>query len=124
MRAAAICVLLGTVSAGTFAQDCQRATRNYEVSRNSMKPDQGMVDRAWQEMQAACGMASAPIQHQFQQPPPTPARRGPGQFVNCDTAGCWGSQNGVRYNFGAGGNLHGTDGSFCTRSASNTFSCN
>jgi hypothetical protein len=47
----------------------------------------------------------------------------PGQMVNCDTAGCWGSANGVRYNRVAGGNLSGANGSFCTR-AGNTFNCN
>lgn len=51
-------------------------------------------------------------------------RIGPGQLVNCDAAGCWGSQNGVRYNRDAGGNLAGTDGSFCARGAGNTFNCN
>ena len=58
------------------------------------------------------------------QPTPSPLRQHPGQFVNCDQAGCWGSANNVRYNFVAGGNLQGTDGSFCTRGAGNTFSCN
>jgi hypothetical protein len=48
----------------------------------------------------------------------------PGQMVNCDPAGCWGAQNGVRYNFVAGGNLQGTNGSFCARGAGGTFSCN
>lgn len=61
------------------------------------------------------------------QPPCTPeppAHRAPGQLVNCDAAGCWGAQNGVHYNLVAGGNLQGTDGSFCTRGRGNTFSCN
>lgn len=52
------------------------------------------------------------------------AASAPGQMVNCDAAGCWGSQNGVRYNRVAGGNLQGTNGSFCARGAGNTFSCN
>lgn len=53
--------LLALLSAGgATAQDCQRATRNYEVSRGSMRPDQTMVNRAWQEMQAACGGGVAP----------------------------------------------------------------
>lgn len=116
-----LCAGLAAIS-NAYAQDCPRASRNYEVSRNSLRPDQGMIDRAWQEMQAACGYAPAAAQQQYQ--PALPARTGPGQFVNCDAAGCWGAQNGVRYNFGAGGNLHGTDGSFCTRGAGNTFSCN
>lgn len=113
-----------TLTAAASAQDCQQATRNYEVSRNSLRPNQGMVDRAWQEMQAACGSAPAYAPAAPQYEPAPPARRGPGQLVNCDRAGCWGSQNGIRYNFGAGGNLHGTDGSFCARGAGNTFSCN
>lgn len=117
--AAALCVLV-LLPFAAYAQDCQRATRNYEVSRNSMRPDQGMVDSAWREMQAACG--SAPAAQQYE--PAQPVRRGPGQFVNCDQAGCWGAQNGTRYNFVAGGNLQGTDGSFCTRGAGNTFNCN
>jgi hypothetical protein len=50
------------------------------------------------------------------------AASSPGQ-MNCDRAGCWGSQNGVRYNRAAGGNLIGTNGQFCIR-AGNTFSCN
>lgn len=114
-------ILFALAATGAHAQDCQRATRNYEVSRNSLRPDQGMIERAWQEMQAVCG-PTQPAQQQYE--PAPPMRRGPGQFVNCDTAGCWGAQNGVRYNFGAGGNLHGTDGSFCVRGAGNTFSCN
>lgn len=117
---AAIAVLIASFGVPALAQDCQLATRNYEVSRGSMRPDQAMVARSWQEMQAACGTAPAAQQYQ-----PAPlARRGPGQFVNCDQAGCWGAQNGTRYNFVAGGNLQGTDGSFCTRGAGNTFSCN
>lgn len=43
--------------------------------------------------------------------------------MNCDKAGCWGSENGVRYNNAAGGNLIGTNGQFCVR-AGNSFSCN
>ena len=57
-------------------------------------------------------------------PPAAPAAVGPGSLVNCDTAGCWGSANGVRYNRAAGGNLVGTNGAFCTRGAGNNFSCN
>lgn len=116
--------VLATAATCASAQDCQRATRNYEVARGSMRPDQGMVSRAWQEMQMACGPTSAPAsaQQQYQPAPATP--RGPGQLVNCDPAGCWGSANGVRYNYVAGGNLQGTNGSFCARGAGNTFSCN
>ena len=116
----AIALFILAVSGSAAAQDCQRATRNYEVSRNSLRPDQGMVDRAWQEMQAACGAAPAAQRYE----PAQPVRRGPGQFVNCDQAGCWGAQNGVRYSYVAGGNLQGADGSFCARGAGNTFSCN
>lgn len=123
MKSAWILIVV-LMASSAHAQDCQRATRNYEVSRNSMRPDRGMVDKAWQEMQAACGPTAAPAQQQQYYQPAPPARRGPGQLVNCDTAGCWGAQNGVRYNYGAGGNLHGTDGSFCARGAGNTFSCN
>lgn len=111
-------------SAAVHAQDCQRATRNYDVARNSMRPDQGMVGRAWNEMQAACGPAAAQPGSQQQVRPTNAAPRGPGQLVNCDAAGCWGSANGVRYNYVAGGNLQGTDGSFCARGAGNTFNCN
>ncbi|AVQ81686.1 hypothetical protein C4F17_12405 [Variovorax sp. PMC12] len=120
MRAMAALIFAACAAFGAHAQDCQRATRNYEVSRNSLRPDQGMVDRAWQEMQAACGAAPAAQRYE----PAQPVHRGPGQFVNCDQAGCWGAQNGVRYNFVAGGNLQGTDGTFCARGAGNTFSCN
>ena len=61
MRWKALAALALACSIGPVAaQDCQRATRNYEVSRNSMRPDQGMVNRAWQEMQAACGSTVAP----------------------------------------------------------------
>lgn len=52
------------------------------------------------------------------------AASGPGPFVNCDSAGCWGSRNGVRYHRAAGGNLVGTDGQVCTSSAGTTYSCN
>jgi len=120
---AALFSLLALLAVGAHAQDCQRATRNYEVSRNSMRPDQAMVERAWQEMQAVCGASPAAAPQPTYQPAPAP-RRGPGQLVNCDAAGCWGAQNGVRYNLVAGGNLQGTDGSFCTRGAGNTFHCN
>lgn len=48
----------------------------------------------------------------------------PVQLVNCDPMGCWGANNGVRYNFVAGGNLQGTNGQFCARGAGNNFSCN
>lgn len=51
-------------------------------------------------------------------------RVAPGQMVNCDRAGCWGANNGVRYNFAAGGNMNGSDGSFCTRTGPNGFNCN
>jgi hypothetical protein len=124
MRAAVVAFFLAVASFGASAQDCQRATRSYEVSRNSMRPNQEMVNRAWNEMQDACGSTAPPpaAQQQYQSPPPAP--RGPGQLVNCDPAGCWGSANGVRYNYVAGGNLQGTNGSFCARGAGNTFSCN
>ncbi|WP_157773622.1 hypothetical protein [Variovorax atrisoli] len=128
MRANAIFILAVLAAGGVHAQDCARATRNYEVSINSMRPDAGMVDRAVREMQAACGYGPAaplPPRAQYQpEPEPNPVRRPPGQFVNCDQAGCWGSANGVRYNFVAGGNLQGTNGSFCARGAGNTFHCN
>lgn len=122
IRTAAALLAIAALPLSASAQDCQRATRNYEVSRGSMRPDQEMVNRAWQEMQAACGAGPAPAQPQYA--PDPPARRAPGQLVNCDAAGCWGAQNGVRYNLVAGGNLQGTDGSFCARGAGNTFSCN
>ena len=120
IRTAAALLAFAALPLSASAQDCQRATRNYEVSRGSMRPDQEMVNRAWQEMQAACGAAPAAQRYE----PAQPVRRGPGQFVNCDQAGCWGAQNGVRYSFVAGGNLQGTDGSFCARGAGNTYSCN
>lgn len=85
-----------------------------------MRPDQEMVNRAWQEMQAACG--AGPAQPQYSPVPPT--HRASGQLVNCDAAGCWGAQNGVRYNLVAGGNLQGTDGSFGARGAGSTYNCN
>ncbi|MGJ7523650.1 DUF4124 domain-containing protein [Variovorax sp. LT1P1] len=47
----------------------------------------------------------------------------PTSFTNCDKTGCWGNHGG-RYNFVAGGNLAGPNGSFCTRAAGGTFSCN
>jgi len=48
----------------------------------------------------------------------------PGQMVNCDSAGCWGANNGVRYNSAGGGNLIGTNGSFCTNAGGGMFHCN
>ena len=44
-------------------------------------------------------------------------------YMNCNASGCWGSQNGVRYNKVANGNLVGTNGQFCVR-AGNSFNCN
>lgn len=68
--------------------------------------------------------SGGPADQQYEAERRARAASAPGQMVNCDTAGCWGSQNGVRYNRVAGGNLSGTNGSFCTRGAGNTFSCN
>ncbi|MBY4593873.1 hypothetical protein, partial [Rhizobium redzepovicii] len=67
--------------------------------------------------------SGGPADRQYEQEQLQRAASAPGQMVNCDRAGCWGSQNGVRYNKAAGGNLQGTNGSFCTR-AGNTFNCN
>jgi hypothetical protein len=64
------------------------------------------------------------VDHPGGPPAAAPLAAGPGSLVNCDQAGCWGSANGVRYNRAAGGNLIGTNGSFCTRGAGNNFSCN
>lgn len=114
--------LLAWVAYSASAQDCERATRNYNVSNGAMGRNQEMVDRAYSEMLQACGGGQRSQTQQQQYQPP--ARRGPGQFVNCDQAGCWGSANNVRYTFVAGGNLAGADGSFCARGAGNTFSCN
>lgn len=68
--------------------------------------------------------SGGPADQQYEVDRRVRAAQPPGQMVNCDAAGCWGSQNGVRYNRVAGGNLSGTNGSFCTRGAGNTFSCN
>ncbi|MCY1245543.1 hypothetical protein D9M72_587030 [compost metagenome] len=68
--------------------------------------------------------SGGPADQQYEAERRARAASAPGQMVNCDAAGCWGSQNGVRYNRVAGGNLAGTNGSFCTRGAGNTFSCN
>lgn len=122
MKVFFLAAALAVVAAGVSAQSCEQATRNYNVSNGAMSRNQEMVDRAWREMHAACG--TVPQQQRQQQQYAPPARTGPGQFVNCDQAGCWGSGNGVRYNFVSGGNLKGTDGSFCARGAGNTYSCN
>ena len=45
-----------------------------------------------------------------------------GQLVNCDQAGCWGT-NGQRYNNAAGGNFYRNDGAFCLRNGP-TVTCN
>jgi len=55
MRVAIFSVVAMLAASAASAQDCARATRNYEVARGSMRPDQGMISRAWQEMQAICG---------------------------------------------------------------------
>ena len=50
--------------------------------------------------------------------------RQPGQMVNCDRAGCYGANNGVRYNFTGGKTMMGTNGSACTMVGGNMVSCN
>ncbi|QRF60215.1 DUF4124 domain-containing protein [Variovorax paradoxus] len=64
-----------------------------------------------------------PADQQYEREQQERAASAPGPLVGCDASGCWGSQNGVRYNRVAGGNLQGTDGRFCVRGAGNTFSC-
>jgi hypothetical protein len=49
-------------------------------------------------------------------------RQGPTSFSGCDTAGCWGN-NGVHYSRVAGGNMAGSDGSFCSTANGQNFSC-
>ena len=44
------------------------------------------------------------------------------QLVNCDQAGCWGT-NGQRYNNAAGGNFYRNDGAFCLKNGP-TVTCN
>lgn len=58
MRVFSLAALLLFAATGAAAQDCQRARRSYEVARDSMRPDQTMVTRAWREMQATCGGTS------------------------------------------------------------------
>lgn len=125
MKQTLIC-LVALSALGASAQDCRTATRNYEVSNAARTRNQEMVDRAYYEMTAACGTSpgAGPAQAQRAAPQYGGTRIPPGSFVNCDQAGCWGASNSVRYNFVAGGNLAGADGSFCARGAGNTFSCN
>lgn len=49
-------------------------------------------------------------------------RQGPTSFSGCNTAGCWGN-NGVHYSRVAGGNMAGSDGSFCSTANGQNFSC-
>lgn len=119
--------ILALTACGASAQTCEQATRNYNVSNGANVRNQEMVDKAYGQMLQICGGEPAganppPARPQQQQQART--RIPPGAFVNCDQAGCWGAGNSVRYTFVAGGNMSGSDGSFCARGAGNTFSCN
>ena len=120
--------MLALAACGASAQTCEQATRNYNVSNGANVRNQEMVDKAYGQMINICGGEPAGAQPQRQtyqrQQQPGRTRIPPGAFVNCDQAGCWGASNSVRYNFVAGGHMAGADGSFCTRGAGNTFSCN
>lgn len=113
-------LLIGVVilSAASFAQaDCRLATRNFEVSRNNMRPDVAMVQRAYDEMAAACGYGPqtfVPAPAPQYQPPPPPARAPQSATVSrCDARGCWDIM-GTRYNMNQNGTFFRQDGAFCS----------
>ena len=109
---------IATLAAAALAQaDCQLATRNFEVSRNNMRPDVNMVQQAYDQMALACGygprtFVPAPVP-QFQ-PAPQPMPAGTAATIGrCDERGCW-DQHGNRYALQRNGGYRRPDGAFCS----------
>jgi hypothetical protein len=108
------------VAAG--AQTCAEATQAYNLVNQAPVRDKDDMARTYRDVTRACG--GPPGQPSLAAVPDRALRTPPGRFVRCDRNGCWGSANNVHYSYAANGDMRGADGSYCTRGAGKSFSCN